>query len=119
MNGAPPTSCLSALAFGGIQRVIEDGLLVEAVGNSTLVGLGAVLVGVVLGGPAARTLSQLDTPRLAWLAILLPLLLPPLVIGEGLRVRFLRLGLADSLVGLVLAAPSLLALSQARSTGAS
>lgn len=87
----------------GIQRVLEDGLLVEAIVNSTIVALAAALVGVVLGWPAARSLAHLQTPRLAWLAILLPLLLPPLVIGEGLRVWFLRLGLADSLAGLVLA----------------
>ena len=87
----------------GIQRVLEDGLLVEAVVNSTVVALATALVGVVLAWPAARSLSNLETPRIAWLAILLPLLLPPLVIGEGLRVWFLRLGLADSLVGLSLA----------------
>ncbi len=87
----------------GIQRVVEDGLLVDAVSNSIVVALGAALAGVILGWPAARSLSRLETPRLAWLAILLPLLLPPLVIGEGLRVWFLRIGLADSLLGLVLA----------------
>lgn len=87
----------------GITRVLEDGLLVEAVGNSIVVGIFAAGIGVVFGWPAARSLATHNTTRIAWLAILLPLLLPPLVIGEGLRVWFLRIGLSDSLAGLVLA----------------
>ncbi len=87
----------------GVTRVLQDGLLVEAVANSVVVGIVAAVIGVGIGWPAARSLASLGTARLAWLAILLPLLLPPLVVGEGLRVWFLRLGLADSLGGLVLA----------------
>ncbi len=87
----------------GITRVVEDGLLVEAVSNSVIVGLVSAIIGVIFAWPAARSLASLGTARVAWLAILLPLLLPPLVVGEGLRVWFLRLGLADSLAGLVLA----------------
>lgn len=87
----------------GVTRVLEDGLLVEAVGNSIIVGLASAAIGVLFAWPAARSLALLGTARTAWLAILLPLLLPPLVVGAGLRVWFLRLGLADSLVGLVLA----------------
>ena len=87
----------------GVTRVLEDGLLVEAVGNSIIVGVASAAIGVLFAWPAARSLALLGTARTAWLAILLPLLLPPLVVGAGLRVWFLRLGLADSLVGLVLA----------------
>ncbi len=87
----------------GVERVLNDGLLPEAVANSAVVALTAALIGVLVAWPAARSLSQLDAPRTVWLVAILPLLLPPLVIGEGLRVWFIRLGLADSLVGLVLA----------------
>ncbi len=87
----------------GITRVAEDGLLVEAIANSVVVATISAIVGVVFGWPAARSLAISRNARGAWLAILLPLLLPPLVVGEGLRVWFLRLGLADSLIGLVLA----------------
>lgn len=87
----------------GITRVLNDGLLVEAVGNSIVVGAVAALVGTIFAWPAARALAQANSARTAWLAILLPLLLPPFVVGEGLRVWFLRLGLADSLAGLVIA----------------
>ena len=87
----------------GVTRVAEDGLLVEAVGNSVIVGVVAAIIGVLFAWPAARSLASLSSARFVWLAILLPLLLPPLVIGEGLRVWFLRIGLVDSLVGLVVA----------------
>lgn len=86
----------------GFERVWNDALLVEAVTNSTIVAVAAAIVGVLVGWPAARSLSRLEAPRFVWLVAILPLLLPPLVIGQGLRFWFLRLGLADSLVGLVL-----------------
>lgn len=87
----------------GIERVLNDGLLPEAIANSVTVAIAAALIGVLIAWPASRSLAQLDAPRAVWLVVILPLLLPPLVVGEGLRVWFLRLGLADSLAGLVLA----------------
>lgn len=87
----------------GINRVLQDGQLVDAVTNSIIVASAAAIIGVLVAWPAARSLAALNAARTAWLAILLPLLLPPLVVGEGLRVWFLRVGLADSLAGLVLA----------------
>ncbi len=87
----------------GVERVLNDGQLPEAVANSTVVAIATALVGVIVAWPAARSLCRLNAPRTVWLVAILPLLLPPLVVGEGLRVWFLRLGLADSLAGLVLA----------------
>ena len=87
----------------GIERVLNDGLLPEAIANSTVVAIAAAIAGVLVAWPAARSLAELESPRAVWIVVILPLLLPPLVVGEGLRVWFLRLGLADSLVGLVLA----------------
>lgn len=87
----------------GVRRVLADGLLVESVQNSVIVGVLAATIALLFAWPAARSLSTLQNARLLWLAVLLPLLLPPLVVGEGLRVWFLRLGLADSITGIVLA----------------
>lgn len=87
----------------GIDRVLSDGQLGEAVLNSAIVGIFAAVIGVAVAWPAARSLSQLSSPGTVWMVAILPLLLPPLVVGEGLRVWFLRMGLADSLMGLVLA----------------
>lgn len=87
----------------GFDRVLRDGLLPEAITNSIVVGILAAFIGVLVAWPAARALSERTSNRIAWFLVLLPLLLPPLVIGEGLRVWFLRLGLTDSIAGLVLA----------------
>lgn len=87
----------------GVRLVLEDGLLVESVQNSVLVGVLAATIGMLFAWPAARALSELGTARSLWLAVLLPLLLPPFVVGAGLRVWFLRIGIADSIAGIVLA----------------
>lgn len=87
----------------GIERVLDDGLLPTAVANSAVVATIAAVIGVLVAWPAGRSLSRLNAPRAVWLMAMLPLLLPPLVVGQGLRVWFIRLGLADSLAGLVIA----------------
>jgi putative spermidine/putrescine transport system permease protein len=102
----------------GITRVLDDSVLPAAIANSTLVALMAVTAGLFVGWPAARALSshgprsglrtlgdwrQGRQSKLMTLLVLLPLLLPPVVVGEGLQVWFLRLGLADRLVGIALA----------------
>ena len=83
-----------------LDAVRNDPLLVDAIANSIVVGLGAMIVGLALAWPAARTLSITGTPGWLTAVVLAPVLLPPLVIGEGLRVWFLRFGLADGLVGI-------------------
>lgn len=82
----------------GVQRVLDDPILPQAVLNSALVGLLAIALGFVVAWPAARTLRGSSAAF-----VLAPLLIPPLVVGEGLQVWFLRLGLADSLLGVALA----------------
>ena len=86
----------------GLDRVLADSLLPEAILNSLIVATIASIVGLIVAWPAARALGS-RTLQTSWFIILLPLLLPPLVIGEGLRVWFLRIGLADSIAGLVIA----------------
>lgn len=82
----------------GLQRVLEDPVLPQAIANSSLVGLLAIAMGLAVAWPAARTLRRTSAAF-----VFAPLLMPPLVIGEGLQVWFLRLGLADSLFGVALA----------------
>lgn len=83
-----------------LEAVSNDSQLVEAIANSVIVGVGAMFVGLALAWPAARSLCAPGTPALLTSTVLAPVLLPPLVVGEGLRVWFLRIGLADSLVGI-------------------
>ncbi len=77
----------------------------EAFANSLAVGLATTLVALVLGWPAARVLGErrLRRPGPLFLLLALPLLVPPYATGAGLAEPFIRLGLIDSLGGLVLA----------------
>jgi putative spermidine/putrescine transport system permease protein len=62
------------------------------------------LLSLIVGYPAARILGTrvFRGRQLAWLAFFLPTVVPPLAIGMGLNILFLRLGLAGSIVGVIL-----------------
>lgn len=87
----------------GFSAVANDAVVPSAIGNSALIGFLAVVMALALGWPAARALAQPPIARRSAVLLLLPLLLPPLVVGEGLQVWFLRLGLADRLFGVAVA----------------
>ncbi|MFQ3649734.1 MAG: ABC transporter permease [Gemmataceae bacterium] len=69
-----------------------------ALGNSALVALGAMTVALSVGVPAA-----LVQPRWLDRLILLPLAMPPLILGVGLLPTMHLLGLHGTLLGLMLA----------------
>lgn len=77
----------------------------RAVANSLVVALAATGVALVVGWPAARVLGQGRRPSHAPVLLLLalPLLVPGYATGTGLATWFIRLGLADTRMGLVLA----------------
>jgi ABC-type spermidine/putrescine transport system permease subunit II len=77
----------------------------EAVTNSLVVALGTVLVALLLGWPAARSLAAAPRGRrlVATVVLALPLLVSPFATGVGLTEWFIRIGLTDTIVGLVLA----------------
>ncbi|MGD9792297.1 MAG: ABC transporter permease [Acidimicrobiia bacterium] len=91
-------------AFGtrGLRRAFDDPLFGPAIRNSTSVAVATVAIALVLAWPAARALAR-DDRRGLQLMLLLPLLVPPLAVGEGLTPWFLRLGIADSLLAIVIA----------------
>lgn len=79
--------------------------VLEATGNALLVAAATVTVALLLGWPAARWLADAAPRRRVAVLVLLalPLLVPPYAVGTGLVEWFLRLGLADTRTGLVLA----------------
>ncbi len=90
----------------GIDEAFADASLAgEAIRNSLLVGLLATALALVIAWPAARVIgeSRLRRPGPVWVLLGLPLLVPPFATGSGLTEWFIRLGIADSLGGLVLA----------------
>ena len=85
-------------------RIVTD----PQTGNSLAASLGIAilssLLSLLVGFPAARTLGlrNFRGRQLAWLIFFLPTVVPPLAVGMGLNILFLRLGLAGTLFGVVL-----------------
>jgi putative spermidine/putrescine transport system permease protein len=77
----------------------------EAIANSLVVGLAATAVALVVAWPAARVIGERRLGRTApvWVLLGLPLLVPPFATGSGLTEWFIRMGIADTLAGLVVA----------------
>lgn len=77
----------------------------SAVGDSFAIGVGASLLSTVLGVTGALAVQRSDS-RVAKLVppvILLPLLVPPVVLGLTLLIYFNRVGFANSYVNIVVA----------------
>jgi putative spermidine/putrescine transport system permease protein len=79
-----------------------DRLLGPAILNSTVVALCTVAIALIVAWPAARALAG-DDRRWVLGTLLVPILMPPLAVGEGLAPWLLRLGLGDRLGGMVIA----------------
>ena len=88
----------------GVEIAVESGAL-PALGRSVAVAAVATAVALVLAWPAARVLGErrLRHPAAIFLLLAMPLLVAPYAVGTGLSEWFLRLGLAGSVAGLVLA----------------
>ena len=92
------------LGARGLAVLTDTGTRVsEAVTTSLLVALLTTGLALVLGWPAARLLATAPTRRrlVAFAVIGLPLLVPPYAVGTGLATWLLRLGMADTVTGLV------------------
>lgn len=89
----------------GFTRLFSDPRTMGSLLDSLWIAFIVSVLSLVLGFPAARVLG-LRTFRgrqLAWLTLFLPTVVPPLAIGMGLNILFLRIGLAGSLPGVILA----------------
>lgn len=77
--------------------------VVEALFTSTLVASAVVAICVLIGLPAARALALYrfrGRGVVEWL-LLLPIVVPTLVVAMGIQIAMIRLGLADTLPGVV------------------
>ena len=77
----------------------------EALVTSLLIAVLVTLVALSMAWPAGRLVAQRDFPgkRALLFLLLLPVLAPPLASTMGMHALFLRYGLADTLLGVVLA----------------
>lgn len=73
--------------------------------NSLIIGSAATLFSVILGTSAALGLrgSRVPFPNLLRTLFLLPMVVPAVVLGVGLQIALVRLGLANSYLGVILA----------------
>ncbi len=95
----------SAWSLRGISYLIEPGgRVLGATRNSLLIGVSVALASVVIGTPAGMAIGGYEWrfKGLVIFFILLPILVPPLASTMGVHVTFIRLGLADTLLGVFL-----------------
>jgi len=100
-----PAVLPQALGSRGFEVAFGSGGAGEALANSIVVALTVTTISIVVGWPAARVLGRRRLSRngLVLLLIAIPLLMPPFLAGFGLTEWFIRLGIDDSLAGLILA----------------
>ncbi|NNG00422.1 MAG: ABC transporter permease subunit [Desulfobacteraceae bacterium] len=85
--------------FGPAGTQITSGLA-----QSMIVAAITAILSVCLGTPAGRILGLYDfrLKNILSLVIILPVIVPPLCVAMGLHLWFIRLGLTESIVGVVL-----------------
>ncbi|MDP9376957.1 MAG: ABC transporter permease subunit [Actinomycetota bacterium] len=85
--------------------VVRSSGAIEALINSVVVAVVVTGMALALAWPAARVLGErrLRHPGPVFVLLAMPILVPPFAIGAGLTQWFIRLGLTDTLIGLVLA----------------
>ncbi|KYO54792.1 ABC transporter permease [Tistrella mobilis] len=73
--------------------------------NSLIIGTGATLLATVLGTAASLGLRNRRLPfaGIARTLFLLPMVVPAVVLGVGMQVLFVRLGIASSYLGVIVA----------------
>lgn len=78
--------------------------VLAALSNSLLIGAAVTAINILLGVPAGRALATAGLARSDGLEILIlaPLIVPGIAVIMGIQVVFIRMGLADTRVGVIL-----------------
>jgi putative spermidine/putrescine transport system permease protein len=88
------------------QYVLSDTARVSpALVNSTIVAFAVTLLAILIGLPAGRALGlhNFRGKTAVIFLILAPTIMPVIAVAMGIHIAFLRLGLADSRLGVILA----------------
>jgi putative spermidine/putrescine transport system permease protein len=87
-----------------LREVLGRAEVRAALGATLQIALWASAIALLIGYPAARTLGlhEFRGKRAVLLALFLPTVVPPVAMGMGLNILFLRLGLAGTITGVVL-----------------
>lgn len=91
--------------FSTFERVLHDSKTFPSLLQGLLIACIASGFSLLIGFPAARVmgLRKFRGRQLVWLFFFLPTVVPPLAVGMGLNILFLRIGLAGTIAGVVLA----------------
>jgi putative spermidine/putrescine transport system permease protein len=87
------------------ERAINDSKTISSMTQGLWIAVLTSLLSLTLGFPAARVLGlrKFRGRQLVWLLFFVPTVIPPLAVGMGLNILFLRIGLAGTITGVVLA----------------
>lgn len=94
-----------SLSFRGIQELFSSySGAMQTLGSSVLISLVVAVLAVIIGTMTARALVFYDFPgkRLIEFGTILPIIIPGIVFGMGVHVLFIRIGLADTILGVIL-----------------
>lgn len=87
------------------ERALQDSKTLSSLTQGLWIAALTSLFSLILGLSAARVLGlrKFHGRQLVWLLFFLPTVIPPLAVGMGLNILFLRIGLAGTIAGVVLA----------------
>ena len=79
-------------------------MVLEAVGTSLLLGVSVTVICVVIGVPAGRGMAELPARLRTALEFVFfaPIVIPALAVALGLHVAFVRWGLSDTVIGVLI-----------------
>jgi len=100
-----PAPIPSQWTSSSFQRAMDDPRTLDGMWSGFVIAVIASGLSLVLAFPAARVLGlrYFRGRKIAWLLFFLPTVVPPLAIGMGLNILFLRIGLAGTILGVSLA----------------
>src|SRR5436190_1209916 len=95
-------SQLSSRAWEYVFSPTSGALL--ALRDTTLIALSVTVISILIGIPAGRALGmhQFRGKRLVELLVLAPTIIPGLAVVMGIQVLFIKIGLANTMLGVIL-----------------
>jgi putative spermidine/putrescine transport system permease protein len=94
-----------ALSLTGWRYFIDpaNGAL-ESLATSVIIGIAVTFITLLISIPAGKAMGLYKFPGkdIIKILILAPIIVPPLAVTMGIHINFMRLGLADKLIGVIL-----------------
>lgn len=78
--------------------------MLSSLGLSTFISLVVTLMALILSIPAGKVLGiyEFKGKRLVEILVLAPLIIPTITVGMGIQIAFIRYGLTDTVLGVIL-----------------